>query len=67
MSIIEAMAKAITTAKDNSKVAYVYEINSQFIVSAEHGRGWLFKVYPGGRKELSTQGAVMVRIAGHAV
>lgn len=52
----ESMDKAIKSAKDNDKLCYVYLIEGEYRQSFTWFDDWVFRVYPGGRKELSIRG-----------
>lgn len=61
MNLISFMAKAIKAAAESGKIFYVCGDNGSYQLSSEYQKVYLFKVYPGGRKELSVRGNELVR------
>lgn len=61
MTILEAMQKTIDGAKSSGKLCYLYENEAGYFLSYQYRHNWLFRVYPGGRKELSTYGNKLVQ------
>lgn len=55
-SIYHAMKYAIDAAKRENKLCYVSDCNDGYLVSFNWSDNWLFRAYPGGRKELSMKG-----------
>ena len=53
-----SMVTAVLTSKAHNKTKYVYfgKIKGTFDISNDMRNGWLFKSYPGGRKQLSVEG-----------
>lgn len=60
MTILEAMQKTITEAKTSGNLCYLYEKDDGYWVSTQYQKDWLFRAYPGGRKELSMRGSKLV-------
>lgn len=63
MTIIEAMGKTIKQAKTTDNLCYLYLRDSNYRVSSNYEKDWLFQAYPGGRKILSSEGNRMVQEA----
>jgi hypothetical protein len=61
-------ALAIQTCKTLAKSAgvlnYVYLIDSEFLVTSEYQKDWLFKAYPGGHTILSVAGHELAKDTG---
>lgn len=56
----EAMAETAKQAQEENRVCYLYKNrlgNFRWGISAQYWDDWLFKAYPGGRKELSVEGS----------
>ena len=68
----EAFAKAIVEtkkmAKDKGKLCYIYDNpgvgNFKFKISFQNWSDWIFRAYPGGRTELSKEGADLAKELG---
>lgn len=64
-TILEMMAETARMAKEDGKLYYLYKQpgfgNFKWVVSAQYWKDWLFRAYPGGRKELSMQGKKLVQ------
>jgi len=59
MTFLQACARAAQMAEAEGAIYYVYEEPFLWrITSTLYGKGWLFRAYPGGRKEMSEAGAV---------
>jgi len=52
----EAMADVVKMARDEGKLCYLYYSAGKFEASFIYWQDWIFKAYPGGRKELSLRG-----------
>ena len=52
----DAMADVVNMAKDKGKLCYLYYSVGKFKASFICWQDWIFKAYPGGRKELSLRG-----------
>jgi hypothetical protein len=62
MTIFKAISKAFHTAKKTGRLCYVVAArNGGYVTTFEHRKDWLFKAYPGGRRQLSTRGAELVQ------
>lgn len=59
-TILEAMTKTEQMAKSDGKLYYLYR-KSGWQISAQYWNDWLFRAYPGGRKELSKRGVAAVQ------
>ena len=63
MNFYQAIEAAKNKAKELWKLCYVYEgDNSNFHVSSDYKKGWLYRIYPGGRQELSIKGNELLRL-----
>jgi hypothetical protein len=63
--MINAMGQTIQKAKKMDRLCYLYQRqDGSFYTSFECRKGWLFRAYPGGRKELSTSGNEILKEAG---
>lgn len=61
-AMIKAMGETIQKAKRLERLCYLYRRqDGSFYTSFEYRNGWLFRAYPGGRKELSTRGNELVK------
>jgi hypothetical protein len=61
MNMVEAMAEIVKMAEKENKVTYLYQYkNGTFDASFTRWDDWLFKAYPGGRKQLSKTGAKLL-------
>lgn len=56
MTIFEAMQKTINEAKSGGRLVYLYYSASGYRISRRYWSDWVFRAYPGGRKELSGLG-----------
>ena len=54
MKFREACAEAVIKSKEHGVVFYVHEAPSMWEITPTYKNGWLFKVYPGGRKIFAT-------------
>ena len=52
----DAMSKVVSMAAKENRVCYLYFVRGEFFASYLHWHDWLFKAYPGGRKQLSVIG-----------
>lgn len=64
-TVKSVMADAVIRARRSGHIHYVYEFPSHFLV-LDHPHPditihWIFRAYPGGRKELSKRGSEIVR------
>ncbi len=59
MTFVQAMAKAAKRAESENKLMYMYYGNQDddWRVTERFWSDWLFRAYPGGRKELSAKGS----------
>jgi len=66
MSILESIVETEKLAKQSGKLYYLYSRKSKknkeqvYFISHIYWKDWLFRVYPGGRKELSRSGKEIV-------
>lgn len=56
MTFSEAIKKTIELAIHSGKLTYLYSVSDKYWISFFYRKDWLFRAYPGGRKELSTLG-----------
>jgi len=63
MTILEAMQKTIDGAISSGQLCYLYENENGYFLSYQYQHTWLFRAYPGGRKELSGRGKEIVETA----
>jgi hypothetical protein len=55
----KAMVEVVNMAKEHDRVCYLYQSRGgfcEFGASFLYWSDWLFKAYPGGRKQLSVKG-----------
>lgn len=54
-----AMVQVVEMAKDQDRVCYLYrnKITREYEISFTYWKDWLFRAWPGGRKELSVDGS----------
>lgn len=62
MNILEAIQKTIDGAISSGELCYLYENENGYFLSYQYRHTWLFRAYPGGRKELSRKGKEIVEI-----
>jgi hypothetical protein len=62
MTFPGAISEAVRVAKEARQLCYVIERHDGdgYTTTFEYQKGWLFKAYPGGRKELSVRGNELV-------
>lgn len=62
-TILEAISKAFHTAKKTGRLCYVVkrQNGAGYVTTFEHRKSWLFRAYPGGRRELSIKGNELVQ------
>jgi len=65
MTILEAISKAFHTAKKTGRLCYVVSRldGDGYLTTFEYRNDWLFRAYPGGRRELSIRGNELVQAA----
>ena len=57
MNFETAMINTVSIAKEQRQVAFLYfGDDSLYLISLSNYGDWLFRAYPGGRKELSRKG-----------
>jgi hypothetical protein len=64
MNFTEAMAETVKQAQEENRLVYLYKNrigNFKWGISAQYWDDWLFKAYPGGRKELSVSGTKLLQ------
>lgn len=61
MNLISFMGEAIKAAKQSGKIFYVCGDNGNYRITSSYQDVWLFRVWPGGRKELSIKGNELVK------
>jgi hypothetical protein len=65
MTFLQACVDAARKAKDKGVVFYVYEAPTMWHITPNyHRHSWLFRAYPGGRKEMSEAGARLAEAEG---
>jgi hypothetical protein len=55
-----AMWQAVKIAEREFSICYVLPRAGYYQISCAYESGWLFRVYPGGRKELSAEGTKLL-------
>lgn len=57
-SAVRALVECVKMAKEKHAICYVYKRDGKGFwgLSYEYWDNWLFKAYPGGRKQVSRQG-----------
>lgn len=65
MTFIAACALAIKQSQETNNLIYVYETPHAYPLSYCYVDGWLFRAYPGGRKELSRKGVELAKAEGY--
>lgn len=65
MTFNEGISVVFRKAKETSRLCYLYQRpNGTFYSSYEHRNNWLFRAYPGGRRELSIAGKKIAQELG---
>lgn len=70
MNFREACEECVKQAQDEDRVIYLYKNrigNYTWGASHQYWDDWLFKAYPGGRRELSVEGTKLVATCEHMV
>lgn len=68
MTFIKACSRAIVRAKITGGQYYVArDSNGDYHASKNYKQKWLFMAYPGGRKQLSTDGVKLAESLGIAL
>ena len=59
-----AMRKVVEMAQHENKVCYLYKNNltKEYEASYTYWKDWLFKAWPGGRKQLSVEGTKLFEL-----
>lgn len=61
-TVLGAMAETERMAKVKGELYYLYRYDgATWLVSDKYRDDWLFRAYPGGRKELSKRGVAVVQ------
>jgi len=62
LSFVQAMKETVDCARVSGHCYYLFKSKSQgWLISAHYWNDWLFKAYPGGRKQLSVDGNALLR------
>lgn len=54
-------SNATIIAEIRNTLQYVYAEDDKFVISGWAGRSWLFRVWPGGRKQVSMAGKELLK------
>ena len=64
MTFLQACVLAAKKATEEGKTYYVHEAPTYWSISALFSPDWLFRAYPGGRKQMTEAGAKLAEIEG---